>query len=72
MKPAVADAIVSLTAPIREAYAKSTEWQEITLKAYPPPEPPKPKKEKKQKQKQKDKPSENPGTSEEAANGAAQ
>lgn len=24
-------------APISEAYQKSPEWQEITLKAYPPP-----------------------------------
>ncbi|RJE24386.1 tyrosyl-tRNA synthetase [Aspergillus sclerotialis] len=77
LKPAVADAIVNLTAPIREAYAKSPEWQEITSKAYPPPEPPKPKKEKKQKQKTttlplQQKAPDNPETSGETANGATQ
>lgn len=34
-------------APIHKAYSESAEWQEITLKAYPPP----PKKEKKVKNK---------------------
>ncbi|KAH7013368.1 tyrosyl-tRNA synthetase [Ilyonectria destructans] len=43
LKPAVAKALNELMAPIQEAYQASTEWQEITLKAYPPP----PKKEKK-------------------------
>lgn len=38
LKPAVAQALVDLTAPIRAAFEKSKEWQEITLKAYPPPE----------------------------------
>ncbi|KAJ5947226.1 hypothetical protein N7466_000241 [Penicillium verhagenii] len=37
LKPAAADALVTLMAPIAKAYAESTEWQEITLKAYPPP-----------------------------------
>ncbi|KAF7548781.1 hypothetical protein G7Z17_g6823 [Cylindrodendrum hubeiense] len=43
LKPAVAKALNELMAPIQEAYQASAEWQEITLKAYPPP----PKKEKK-------------------------
>jgi tyrosyl-tRNA synthetase len=47
LKQAVATALVDLMAPIRAAYEASTEWQEITLKAYPPP----PKKEKKVKDK---------------------
>ncbi|KAG2417814.1 tyrosyl-tRNA synthetase [Aspergillus terreus] len=64
LKPAVADAIVELTAPIREAFEKSPEWQETAKKAYPPP-PPKVKKEKKQKDKKpKDKAPGNPGTGE--------
>jgi tyrosyl-tRNA synthetase len=37
LKPAVAEALTSLMAPISEAYQNSPEWQEITLKAYPPP-----------------------------------
>lgn len=37
LKPAVADGLVSLMAPIQAAYQASPEWQEITLKAYPPP-----------------------------------
>ncbi|KAI5467655.1 tyrosyl-tRNA synthetase, class Ib [Mariannaea sp. PMI_226] len=45
LKPAVAQAINSLLAPIQEAYQASPEWQEIALKAYPPP----PKEEKKKK-----------------------
>ncbi|KAH8694889.1 putative tyrosyl-tRNA synthetase [Talaromyces proteolyticus] len=36
LKPAVADALNSLMAPIQKAYQDSPEWQEITLKAYPP------------------------------------
>ncbi|OXV05310.1 hypothetical protein Egran_06922 [Elaphomyces granulatus] len=38
LKPAVSTAVVSLIAPIQAAYQASSEWQEITLKAYPPPE----------------------------------
>lgn len=55
LKPAVADAIIDLTAPIREAFAKSPEWQEVALKAYPPPPPKqtKPKKDKKEKKEKK-------------------
>lgn len=49
LKPAVAEALVELMAPIITAFEASKEWQEITLKAYPPPE--KKKKEKKQKDK---------------------
>lgn len=37
MKPAVAEALTNLMAPIHQAYQNSPEWQEITLKAYPPP-----------------------------------
>ncbi|KKK13125.1 tyrosyl-tRNA synthetase [Aspergillus ochraceoroseus] len=55
LKPAVAEAIVEMTAPIRAAFEASAEWQEVTLKAYPPP-PPKQKKDKK-----KDKGSRYPG-----------
>ena len=36
LKPAVAKALVELTAPIRAAYEASKEWQDVTLKAYPP------------------------------------
>ncbi|KAI9929140.1 hypothetical protein ASPWEDRAFT_36890 [Aspergillus wentii DTO 134E9] len=36
LKPAVAKALIELMAPIQAAYQASTEWQEITLKAYPP------------------------------------
>lgn len=36
LKPAVSKALNKLLAPIQEAYQKSKEWQEITLKAYPP------------------------------------
>jgi len=43
----VAAALNILLAPIQEAYHASPEWQEVTLKAYPPPA----KKEKKVKQK---------------------
>lgn len=45
----MAEALVELMAPIISAYEASKEWQEVTLKAYPPPE--KKKKEKKQKDK---------------------
>lgn len=37
LKPAVSSALVKLMTPIQEAYNASTEWQEVTLKAYPPP-----------------------------------
>ncbi|KAJ5784569.1 tyrosyl-tRNA synthetase [Penicillium pulvis] len=37
LKPAVAAGLVSLMAPIQAAYEASPEWQEITLRAYPPP-----------------------------------
>jgi len=47
LKSAVAAALNMLLAPIQEAYHGSPEWQEIALKAYPPPT----KKEKKVKQK---------------------
>ncbi|GKZ30487.1 hypothetical protein AbraIFM66950_009261 [Aspergillus brasiliensis] len=60
LKPAVADAIVELTAPIRAAFDANPEWQEVTLKAYPPPAP----KQKKEK-KQKDKGSRHPGPAKE-------
>jgi len=45
LKPAVSTALNKLLAPIQAAFQSSPEWQEITLKAYPPPE----KKEKKEK-----------------------
>ena len=38
LKPAVSAALSNLTEPIRAAYQASDEWQQITLKAYPPPE----------------------------------
>jgi tyrosyl-tRNA synthetase len=38
LKAAVSDALVDLMAPIQEAFQASKEWQEIALKAYPPPE----------------------------------
>ncbi|KAF2274961.1 tyrosyl-tRNA synthetase [Westerdykella ornata] len=47
LKPAVAKGINELLAPIQAAFQASKEWQETTLKAYPPP----PKKEKKVKNK---------------------
>ncbi|KAJ5084443.1 tyrosyl-tRNA synthetase [Penicillium alfredii] len=37
LKPAAAEALTRLMAPIHNAYQASSEWQEITLKAYPPP-----------------------------------
>ena len=42
----MADALVELMAPIQTKFQASPEWQEIMLKAYPPP-PKKAKKEKK-------------------------
>jgi tyrosyl-tRNA synthetase len=56
LKPAVAKALNELLAPIQAAFQSSSEWQEIALKAYPPP----PKKEKKVK----DKGSRHPGSKE--------
>lgn len=47
LKLAVSTALNKLLAPIQEAYHASTEWQEVSLKAYPPPA----KKEKKVKSK---------------------
>ena len=47
LKPAVAKSLNQLLAPINEAFQASKEWQEINLRAYPPP----PKKEKKVKDK---------------------
>ncbi|ERS99225.1 tyrosine-tRNA ligase [Sporothrix schenckii ATCC 58251] len=47
LKPAVADAIAHLTAHIRDSFAASPEWQNLTTLAYPPPA----KKEKKVKNK---------------------
>jgi tyrosyl-tRNA synthetase len=57
LKPAVADALNALLEPIRTAFEASAEWQEINLKAYPPPV----KKEKKVK----DKGSRHPGAKKE-------
>jgi tyrosyl-tRNA synthetase len=37
LKKAVADALVSLLAPIRKRFEESKEWQEVTELAYPPP-----------------------------------
>lgn len=48
-------ALNKLLAPIQAAYQASKEWQEITLKAYPPPE------QKKKVKKVKDKGSRYPG-----------
>ena len=39
LKAATTKALTELLAPIQTAYQASTEWQEITLKAYPPPPP---------------------------------
>jgi tyrosyl-tRNA synthetase len=36
LKPAVAEALIQLVAPIQEEYQTSKEWQDIALKAYPP------------------------------------
>ena len=38
LKPAVTKALIELLAPIQEEFKKSKEWQDIQLKAYPPPE----------------------------------
>ncbi|KAI1635804.1 hypothetical protein F4809DRAFT_612494 [Biscogniauxia mediterranea] len=38
LKPAVAKVLIELTAPIQAAFQASPEWQEITQRAYPPPE----------------------------------
>ncbi|QUC18069.1 uncharacterized protein UV8b_02310 [Ustilaginoidea virens] len=37
LKPAVAKALNELLAPIRTAYQASEDWQDVALKAYPPP-----------------------------------
>lgn len=37
LKAAVTKALIDLMAPIHATYNASTEWQEITQKAYPPP-----------------------------------
>ncbi|OIW35306.1 tyrosyl-tRNA synthetase [Coniochaeta ligniaria NRRL 30616] len=37
LKPAVSKALNELLDPIRKTFENSPEWQEITLKAYPPP-----------------------------------
>lgn len=37
VKPAVAKVLNEIMAPIQEDFQSSKEWQEITLKAYPPP-----------------------------------
>lgn len=44
LKGAVADALVSLLAPIRKRFEESKEWQEVTQLAYPSPVPEKKKK----------------------------
>ena len=44
LKGAVADALVSLLAPIRQRFEESKEWQEVTELAYPSPVPEKKKK----------------------------
>jgi tyrosyl-tRNA synthetase len=44
LKGAVADALVSLLAPIRKRFEESKEWQEVTELAYPSPVPEKKKK----------------------------
>ena len=38
IKPAVTKRLIEMTAPIQKMYQESKEWQEITLKAYPPAE----------------------------------
>ncbi|KAK1760168.1 tyrosyl-tRNA synthetase [Echria macrotheca] len=55
LKPAVSKALNALLAPIQAAYQASKEWQEVTLKAYPPEE------KKKKVKKVKDKGSRYPG-----------
>ena len=54
LKHAVTQSLIKLMAPIQAAYQASSEWQEITTKAYPPVE-------KKKKEKLKDKGSRHPG-----------
>jgi tyrosyl-tRNA synthetase len=44
LKGAVADAIISLLAPIRKRFEENKEWQEVTELAYPSPVPEKKKK----------------------------
>lgn len=61
LKPAVAKALNELLGPIQAAYQESKEWQEIALKAYPPP----PKKEKKVKNKGSRYPGQNPADAKE-------
>lgn len=46
LKPAMAEALLEILAPIRKAYEESKEWQEVEQKAYPPPAPPEKKKKK--------------------------
>jgi tyrosyl-tRNA synthetase len=53
LKPAVSKALNAILAPIQAAYQASSEWQEIALKAYPPPA--------KREKKVKDKGSRHPG-----------
>ncbi|KAK0652599.1 tyrosyl-tRNA synthetase [Cercophora newfieldiana] len=68
LKPAITKALTALLAPIQAAYQASKEWQEITLKAYPPEE------KKKKEKKVKNKGSRYPGAAkgaEGAADGAA-
>lgn len=55
LKPAIAEALVDLMAPIQKAFQESKEWQENERKAYPPPE------EKKKVKKVKDKGNRYPG-----------
>ncbi|KAH8430533.1 Tyrosine--tRNA ligase cytoplasmic [Aspergillus melleus] len=59
LKPAAAEALTRLMAPIHKAYVESAEWQEITLKAYPPPV------VKKKEKKVKDKGTRHPGANKE-------
>lgn len=37
LKPAVAKALNELLSPIQAAFQASKDWQEVALKAYPPP-----------------------------------
>ncbi|EMC95949.1 hypothetical protein BAUCODRAFT_509803 [Baudoinia panamericana UAMH 10762] len=37
LKPAVTEALLAILKPIREEYESSKEWQEVELRAYPPP-----------------------------------
>ena len=38
LKPAVADALNELLAPVQKEFASTPDWKEVTEKAYPPPE----------------------------------